>query len=52
MQVKIMYTFSVTGINAPIFITVTGLSERELPINKCVKIFIRGLIVGGGGVTL
>ena len=31
MRVKLTYTFSAAGVIAPIFITVTGLSERELP---------------------
>ena len=52
MRVKLTYTFSAAGMNAPLFITVTGLSERELPMNDCVKITIPGLCVGGGGVTL
>ena len=37
---------------APIFISVLGLNERELPEDHCVSIEIPGLCVGGGGVTV
>ena len=52
MRVKLTYTFSGAGIMAPIFITVLGLNERELPQGQCVSLKIPGLCVGGGGVTV
>ena len=52
MRVKLTYTFSGAGIMAPIFITVLGLNDRELPKDQCVSLQIPGLCVGGGGVTV
>ena len=52
MRVKITYTFSAAGTCAAIFITVLGLTERELPQDQCVSLSIEGLCVGGGGVTV
>ena len=52
MRVKLTYTFSGAGTMAPIFITVLGLNDRELPKDHCVSLKIRGLCVGGGGVTV
>ena len=52
MRVKLTYTFSAAGTNAPIFVTVTGLTEREMPKDDCIQVMIPGLSVGGGGVTL
>ena len=52
MRVKLTYTFSAAGTVAPVFITVQGLTERELPHHHCLCMNIQGLCVGGGGVTL
>ena len=49
LRVKITYTFSDTVTMAPIFISVLGLTERELPKDTIVLIKIKGLCVGGGG---
>ena len=37
---------------APIFITVLGLNDRELPNDQCVSLKIKGLCVGGGGIIM
>ena len=52
MRVKLTYTFSAAGTMAPIFVSVLGLNERELPQDHIVSLEIEGLCVGGGGVTL
>ena len=52
MRVKMTYTFSGAGTGAPIFVTVLGLTERELPHHQCITVAIEGLCVGGGGVTV
>ena len=52
MRVKMTYTFSGAGTGAPIFVTVLGLTERELPHHQCITVSIEGLCVGGGGVTV
>jgi hypothetical protein len=54
--VKLTYTFSGTGLQAPIFITVSGLTKEELPINTCpydiLHLQVDGLAIGGGGVQV
>ena len=52
MRVKLTYTFSAAGIIAPLFISVVGLTELELPIDRHLVMKIEGLSVGGGGVTI
>ena len=52
MRVKLTHAFSAAGTIAPIFITVLGLSERELPMHDCVAIDVEGLCIGGGGATV
>ena len=52
LRVKLTYTFTSIGTMAPIFISVLGLNERELPQDHCISIDIPGLCVGGGGVTV
>ena len=52
MRVKLTYTFSAAGTMAPFFITVCGLSEREMPNDKFIKMKIKGLTVGGTGITV
>ena len=49
---KLTYTFSTIGTCAPIFVSVCGLSKRELPNNKCVILEIEGMCIGGGGVNV
>jgi len=44
------YNFSAAGTVAPIFITVIGLSEREMLEDQCIDLHIEGICVGGGGV--
>ena len=34
MRVKLTWTFSVSGTCAPLFITVSGLNDREMPPGK------------------
>ena len=52
MRVKLTYTFSAAGTMAPFFITVCGLSEREMPTDSCIVLKIQGLCVGGSGVSV
>ena len=52
LRVKLTYTFTGAGTMAPIFISVLGLNDRELPQDQCVSVKIPGLCVGGGGVTV
>ena len=52
LRVKLTYTFTGAGTMAPIFISVLGLNEKELPQDQCVSLKINGLCVGGGGVTV
>ncbi|KAL7552482.1 hypothetical protein ACHAWF_015738 [Thalassiosira exigua] len=51
MRVKLTFTFSATGTCFPLVVTVTGLTEKELPGDKdCIDILVPGLGIGGGGV--
>ena len=52
LRVKLTYTFSAAGTIAPIFISVLGLNEREMPNMQCISMQVEGLCVGGGGVTV
>ena len=52
LRVKVTYTFSAAGTMATIFISVIGLTERDLPKDPILLIKIKGLCVGGGGVNV
>ena len=52
LRVKITYTFSASGTMAPIFISVLGITERDLTREPIFQIKIKGLCVGGGGVNV
>ena len=52
MRVKLTFTFSAVGTSAPLFVSVVGLTERELPEDMCIPMRIEGLCVGGGGVNV
>ena len=52
LRVKITYTFLSAGTMDPIFISVLGLTERELQKGPIVTIKIKFLCVGGGGVNV
>ena len=52
LRVKLTYTFSAAGTMAPIFISVLGLTERELPEDERIALKIEGLSVRGKGVTV
>ena len=52
MQVKLTYTFSAAGTMIPFFITVCGLSEREIPTDSSIILKIQGLCVDGSGVSV
>ena len=46
MRVKLTYTFSTTGTTAPIFLSILGSTERELPQYSCIFLKIKGSCVG------
>ena len=51
MRVKLTWTFNGTGQCAPLFITVSGLHDRELPPGKdFVVLKVQGLCIGGVGI--
>lgn len=51
MRVKLTWTFSACGRCGPLFVTVTGLDDRELPGDEDILVVkIPGLCIGGGGV--
>jgi hypothetical protein len=56
LQVKLTYTFTGTGLQAHIFVTVSGLTKEELPIETCpsgiLHLEVKGLAIGGGGVQI
>ena len=52
LRVKLTFTFSALGACAPLFVSITGLSERELPSSPCIILKIEGLCIGGGGVNV
>lgn len=43
MRVKLTYILSGAGVKPPMFITVLGLNERELPKRYCVSLNILGV---------
>lgn len=51
MRIKLTHTFSGGGTCAPLFITVAGLTDREMP-SGCDMIVVKvpSLCIGGGGV--
>ena len=52
VRVKVTFTFSGAGMTAPLFITVSGLSEEEMPNDEFLHVQVPGLAVGGEGVTV
>ena len=53
MRVKLTFTFSAAGTCFPLVVTVTGLTDRELPNGEdFVHVEVPGLCIGGGGVTV
>ncbi|CAB9513643.1 hypothetical protein SEMRO_603_G174050.1 [Seminavis robusta] len=56
IRVKMTALMSAAGIFGPLCVSVLGLNERELPKDSCesgaVIIKVRGLSIGGGGVTV
>ncbi len=53
MRVKLTFTFSAAGNCFPLVVTVTGLTEKEMPPEKdFIDIEIPGLCLGGGRVNL
>jgi hypothetical protein len=56
LRVKITYTFNGAGASAPVFVSVNGLTEHELPKEAVpsglLALKINGLCVGGTGINL
>jgi hypothetical protein len=56
LRVKITYSFNGAGASAPVFVSVTGLTEHELPKEAVpsglLALKIQGLCVGGTGINL
>lgn len=52
LRVKMTFSISAAGTCAPLFITVYGLNEREMPNSKCLLAPLRGMCIGGGGVNI
>ena len=56
MRVKLTYTFTAVGSQAPVFVTISGLTAEQLPIATCTSgilcLSIKGLCVAGGGMTV
>jgi len=54
LRVKLSHTFTATGVSAPVFVSVSGLTEREPLVQDCPScvlfLDIAGLCVGGTGV--
>ncbi len=50
MRVKLTWTLSGGGTCAPLFVTVTGLNDRELPTAQMLVVQVAGLCIGGSGV--
>ena len=48
MRVKLTFTISAIGTCAPIFISVCGLTPKELPKEACIIVQVEGLCIGGG----
>ena len=52
MQVKLAFTFSVTGTSVPLFIIVTGMIDKELSLDMSLIVEVKGFCIGGGGINL
>ena len=52
MRVKLTCTFSTAGTTDPLYISILGLTERELPQDSCISLKIKDICVGRGGVTI
>ena len=52
MRVKLTFTFSAMGTSMPLVVTVTGLTEKEMPDGKeFIHVKVPGMCIGGGGVS-
>ena len=52
MRGKPPFTFNSLGNAAPMFITVIGLEESELPQGNTLLVTVSDLCVGGGGLNM
>ena len=56
MWVKLTYTFAASGTQDPVFVSVSGLTPEQLPIDTCPSgilcLAVKGLCVAGGEVTV
>jgi hypothetical protein len=53
MRVKLTFTFSAMGACFSLVCTVSGLTEREMPMGEeFIHIRVPGLCIGGGGVNI
>ncbi len=52
MHVKHTFTFTAMGNFFPLVVTVTALTEKEMPGKDFVHMEIPGLCIGGGGVSV
>ncbi len=53
MRVKLTFTFSAMGTCFPLVCTVSGLTEREMPMGEeFIHVTVPGLCIGGGGVNI
>ena len=52
MRVKLTFTFSAIGTCAPIFISICGLTQKELRKEVCIILQVKGLCIGGGDVSI
>ena len=43
LRVKFTFTFSGAGTSAPTYISICGLTEREMPEDECIVLEIEGL---------
>ena len=49
MRVKLSFSFNAIGASSPLYITVTGLTDEEMPIEEDMLVVeVPGLCVGGG----
>lgn len=49
MRVKLSFSFNALGASSPLYITVSGLTEEEMPIEEDMLVVeVPGLCVGGG----
>ena len=52
MRVKLTFTFSAIGTCALIFISISGLTPKELPKEACIILQVEGLCIDGGEVSI